>query len=122
MCNVFVHAVNTTGSDANARRKYVYDAKCQQCGFDLTIDSRVAAHVVRYKNPFICPWKGQMSLMTTCKRCNGKHKAIDAPEECCIPHARVWKTSLRRRSYPNLKQVDRLWCWRYRHDQTNTSE
>ena len=87
---LFVHATNTTGLHSKERRGFAYKATCAQCGKALGGTDHVAAHVVRYKYPCLCPCMGgDVTLVTTCRACNAAHRA-DAceAEPCCVPGAR----------------------------------
>ena len=114
MSPVFVHAVGTSGRDRAARKRHAHAAQCMQCGCQVDERTRVAAHVVRYRLPLLCPCAGTLTLVTTCRACNGKHQARDddAGEPCCVPRARMWRR--RAPHTESLGQVRTLWCWRHR--------
>lgn len=73
MCFVFEHVSGTSGLDGGARRRLVHSERCSQCGRVLTQRTRVAAHVVAYPCANCCA--GFMTLRSTCRSCNSKHRA-----------------------------------------------
>ena len=78
MYALFVHAVGTSGLHAPERRRLAHASRCRQCGAVLGADAGgppVAAHVVRYDSPCLCPCRGELTLVTTCRACNEAHRA-----------------------------------------------
>ena len=115
MCilSLYVHATGTSGLHASARRAHAYDDACMQCGTRLDATTRVAAHVVHYRSPLLCPCAGELTLITCCKACNNAHNIRRHEKEPCLPRrARIWRR--RHSSAPLLDRVTRLWCWRHR--------
>ena len=112
LLTLFVHAVGTTGAHRRERRRHRYAAHCAQCGVAVDRASHVAAHVVRYDAPCCLPRAGVLTLVTTCRTCNGRQQAgEDGVERCCAPRARFWRC--RSPGSVVLGAVRRLWCWRY---------
>lgn len=113
---LFVHAVGTTGMDAGARRKHRYASHCQQCGVEFKeTTNHVAAHVTRYRCSLVCPWKGEMGLITTCKACNN----LPDGDGCCRPR-RAWFCRFGSSDFTRLRPVRRLWCWKVREKVDST--
>lgn len=71
---IFVHADNTTGQDATARRKFKRHHTCSQCGKQ---PGAVAAHTVAY--PWFNCCFGFLTLKTTCSGCNNTNKTDTSP-------------------------------------------
>ena len=114
MClSIAVHTVGTSGHHRKERRAFQYDSHCQQCGAAVDVTSHVAAHVTYYRWPVLCPCIGMLTLVTTCRACNGRHQAgVDMDVGgCCMPRARMWWPS--RGHGPDLGRVWSLWCWRW---------
>ena len=87
-----VHMRKTTGHDARARRRHVYEDRCAQCGTTLTNTTRVAAHVLVY--PYCgLPCGRRRALVTACKRCNHPRNP-----------RRAWWTRGRRTTLSTLKR------------------
>ena len=114
-----VHAVNTSGSHASARRKFGYSHFCAQCG--CLIENKkncVAAHAVSYSKPCCSPRTGVLTLVTTCRSCNSAQQVSSQREKCCVPKARFYvffPSSLDSRSLPpELEDVKMCWCYRYK--------
>ena len=77
-----VHAVGTTGAHRAARRRYVYGARCAQCGALLDETTHVASHVLTYPCfPLNCCF-ARLTLKTCCRTCNSRHQADHARALC----------------------------------------
>lgn len=109
LCVCFVHATGTTDAHQLERRKFAYSEVCRQCRHKVGTADHVAAHVVAYPCfPCFCMncCVGQMTLKTTCRRCNAKNSKgkvwVDRvgcfvdPFECSYSplHVVIWPSCL----------------------------
>lgn len=109
--SLFVHAVNTSGLHQKERRALKHSTRCLQCGALVGAATHVAAHVTEYRWPIFCLARGTLTLITTCKRCNGLQQERGSVEPCCYPRARFWVCLPP--SGPNLARVWLPWCYRH---------
>ena len=116
--HVYVHAIRTSNKDAKQRRSFLHGNKCEQCGVCVDSRTRVAAHVSMYRWPFCLPSTASLTLITTCRKCNSRHRydPADSAEECCVPRARIWSRKPLGPT-PRISTVRRMWCWRYVADE-----
>jgi hypothetical protein len=106
MCIRFVHMRGTTGQDVDARRDFVYNAKCAQCRFVFEDDTHhVAAHVLAYPCANCCC--AFVTLQTTCKRCNSgtTQKRVDPHKRSFLRWTRNVKP-LRWKCFPSWRTYD----------------
>ena len=101
-----VHLVGTTGMHEKERRSFNLDARCRQCGVSVDRATAVAAHVVSY--PCGC-WNpgcvGFISLQTTCRRCNARHRVTDGRGWWCVEDSAFYTCC---EIPPHIEWV---WCW-----------